>query len=41
MIIGGFDSVEAFNLLLNRLDQLIAVLERIADAQEAQLKRNS
>ena len=36
MSLGGVDFVDAFNLLLQRLDQLIGVLERIAKALEDQ-----
>jgi hypothetical protein len=34
MIIGGMDPVEAFNLLLKRLDLMNKELGRIADALE-------
>jgi hypothetical protein len=39
LIVLGFDPVEAANLLLERLDRIVAALERIADALEAELEQ--
>jgi hypothetical protein len=33
-MLGGFDTVAAFNLLLQRLDELLEELRRIANALE-------